>query len=327
MTAALAVDALLAASLVALALRVVTGRELFRDIVMFVVFGLVVALAWARAGAPDLALAEAAIGAGLTGALMLIAYRRIQARGAGRAAAEVDVAAVSVEADTAAVRGRRSLLSLPVAVLSGAMVAGVGLLALRLEPVLEGAGAAAWARLPETGLGNPVTGVLLVYRGIDTLLEMVVLLAAILGAWAVTAPGPPERVARVTRDTPLVAALLTLVVPLGLLIGVHLLLAGTDAPGGAFQAGAVLAGCGVLLVLTNVLAPVAVAGAFTRLLLVAGVAAFLLVGLGGRVAGGAFLAMPGLWAVYLVETAMLVSIAVTLTLLFARSGSLRPEVR
>jgi len=35
-------------------------------------------LAWVRLSAPDVALAEAAIGAGLTGALLLAALRRIQ---------------------------------------------------------------------------------------------------------------------------------------------------------------------------------------------------------------------------------------------------------
>jgi uncharacterized MnhB-related membrane protein len=38
------------------------------------------ALAWARLGAPDIALAEAAIGAGLTGALLLDAVGHLRAK-------------------------------------------------------------------------------------------------------------------------------------------------------------------------------------------------------------------------------------------------------
>ena len=38
------------------------------------------ALAWARLAAPDIGLAEAAIGAGLTGALLLDAYGVLQRR-------------------------------------------------------------------------------------------------------------------------------------------------------------------------------------------------------------------------------------------------------
>lgn len=39
-------------------------------------FGLLMALVWARLHAPDIALAEATIGAGLTGALLLTALAR-----------------------------------------------------------------------------------------------------------------------------------------------------------------------------------------------------------------------------------------------------------
>lgn len=68
---ALAFDAMLLAALLWSAARALTVRGLFRAVVLFIVFGLLMALAWARLGAPDVALAEAAIGAGLSGALML----------------------------------------------------------------------------------------------------------------------------------------------------------------------------------------------------------------------------------------------------------------
>lgn len=68
---ALAFDSMLLAALLWSAARALTVRGLFRAVVLFIVFGLLMALAWARLGAPDVALAEAAIGAGLSGALML----------------------------------------------------------------------------------------------------------------------------------------------------------------------------------------------------------------------------------------------------------------
>ncbi len=52
--------------------------DLFRAIVLFIAFGLLMALAWVRLDAPDVALAEAAIGAGLTGALLLGALARLR---------------------------------------------------------------------------------------------------------------------------------------------------------------------------------------------------------------------------------------------------------
>lgn len=76
---ALVVDLLLAGGLVGLAAMALFARDLFAAIVLFVSQGLLLALTWARLGAPDVAMAEAAIGAGLTGALLLAALRRLRA--------------------------------------------------------------------------------------------------------------------------------------------------------------------------------------------------------------------------------------------------------
>lgn len=71
-----AFDAALCLMILILAWRVVFTTDLFRAGVTFFAFGLMVALAWARLQAVDVALAEAAIGAGLTGALFLAAFAR-----------------------------------------------------------------------------------------------------------------------------------------------------------------------------------------------------------------------------------------------------------
>lgn len=71
-------DALLGLGLLLAALGALWSRSLFRGVVLFVVFGLLVAIAWVRLDAPDVALAEAAIGAGLTGALLLDAVGHLR---------------------------------------------------------------------------------------------------------------------------------------------------------------------------------------------------------------------------------------------------------
>lgn len=71
-------DVVMALLLFWLAWRALLSPDLFTAIILFVAFGLVMALAWVRLQAPDVALAEAAIGAGLTGALLLSAYARLQ---------------------------------------------------------------------------------------------------------------------------------------------------------------------------------------------------------------------------------------------------------
>lgn len=74
----LAVDIMLAGGALALACLALAVKRLFTAIVLFVSLGLLVTLTWARLGAWDVAIAEAAIGAGLTGALLLSAWRQLQ---------------------------------------------------------------------------------------------------------------------------------------------------------------------------------------------------------------------------------------------------------
>ena len=71
-------DAFVGLGLLWLAWRALACPDLFKAVVLFVAFGLLLALAWVRLDAPDVALAEAAIGAGLTGALMMAALARLR---------------------------------------------------------------------------------------------------------------------------------------------------------------------------------------------------------------------------------------------------------
>ncbi|VAW97199.1 Na(+) H(+) antiporter subunit B, partial [hydrothermal vent metagenome] len=75
-----AFDVLLGFGLLWLAWQALASPDLFRAIVLFIAFGLLMALAWVRLDAPDIALAEAAIGTGLTGALLLAALTRLDAK-------------------------------------------------------------------------------------------------------------------------------------------------------------------------------------------------------------------------------------------------------
>ena len=83
MTAAWVFDGSLAVILPVLAWRLLFSKDLFRAVVLFIAFGLFLSLAWVRLHAPDVALAEAAIGAGLTGALFLAALDRLRMTEAG----------------------------------------------------------------------------------------------------------------------------------------------------------------------------------------------------------------------------------------------------
>ena len=64
-------DIALVASLITVAGFALASPDLFKAVVLFIAFGLLLSLAWLRLQAPDIALAEAALGAGITGALLL----------------------------------------------------------------------------------------------------------------------------------------------------------------------------------------------------------------------------------------------------------------
>lgn len=78
MSVELGIDLLLALGAVGIALLSLSAREVFTGIVLFISLGLLITLIWARLGAWDVAIAEVAIGAGLTGALLLAAWRRLE---------------------------------------------------------------------------------------------------------------------------------------------------------------------------------------------------------------------------------------------------------
>jgi multisubunit Na+/H+ antiporter MnhB subunit len=299
------IDLLLALGLVGLAMEIAAGQSLFRSIVTLAVFGLVMAVAWARLEAPDLALAEAALGAGLTGALLLVSYRRL--------------------AQVLPRRTRRlsaSRLAIPLGVLATALVAVVGVAAIGLTPRDDSAGVMVREVMAQQPIENPVTAVLLVFRGYDTLLELAVLLAAWLGSRLVLGNWVPAPAHSASTALPLVGALLCVVVPVAVLVAGHLLHAGGDAPGGAFQAGAVLAAAGVLLALTRQVVALPEPPPWQRVVLVLGIVVFSSIGLMAMAYGDSVLELPGKWAIYAVESAMLVSIALPLVLLFTASGGL-----
>ena len=79
-------DVLLMLSTLILAWMSIFSASIFRCIVFFICLGFLVTIAWVQLGAFDVAIAEAAIGAGITGALLLAAWNRIRpaAEQAGR---------------------------------------------------------------------------------------------------------------------------------------------------------------------------------------------------------------------------------------------------
>ena len=307
----IAFDLLLALLIVLLAWRCVHAGGLYPAIVFFIVMGLMLALSWARLDAPDLALAEAAIGAGLLGVLLLSTWRWLQAR-------------AHRETDYPPAGPRLRWLAGVGSIAFGGLVA---VLLHGMRPGPEGAGRLALDSLAEAGVEQPVTAVLLNFRSYDTLLEMGVLLMALIGAVLSRAPlAFGGATANGGMRSPLLPVLLTAFTPLMLLVGAFLVWAGAYSPGGAFQGGAVLGGAGVVLALCNRLQGVADPGVLTRGLLVLGLTVFTLAGLLLMPWQGAFMTYPEdhVYPVMVaIEYSLAVSIAISLLLLFTGTHGFR----
>ena len=296
----------LSALVVAVAAHVVVARATFAATVGFIAYGLLLALVWVGLFAVDVALAEAAIGGGLTGVLLLGAATRLQ----------------PVEAVAAAERPGPMMRGLA-AVLSAVVFAGLAAAVLSLPDAAPTLAPAAAKHLASIGVGNPVTAVLMAYRATDTLLEKVVLVLALVGAWSLAPdrlwggrPGP-----RYSADPngPL-TFLARLLPPVGIVVGVFILWVSADEPGGAFQGATIIAAMWQLSVMAGLVDEPALGRGRLRLLLTVGPLTFLAVGLGGLWLGDAFLAYPPAFAkalILVIEFAMLATVAATLALLMA----------
>lgn len=194
------------------------------------------------------------------------------------------------------------------------VAAWLGYVVLSLQALPAGLGEQVDGEMGNSGVSNPVTAVLLNFRGYDTLLEMAVLLLALLGVWSLDAPRrKDERFPGAVLD--MLSRLLT---PVLLLVAGYLLWAGADAPGGAFQAGSVLAAAGVLLILSGWRPDQGLSSALLRVALVLGLGVFLLTGT-ALLLRGSFLEYPAAQAgglILLIESAATLSIGVTLAALF-----------
>lgn len=293
-------DLILCGMIIAAASAAVGMRDRFGAVVFFITYGVFVSLGWLRLEAIDVALAESALGAGLTGLLLLGANARLPAS----AGASSGTAARTLAAGAAAAFA----LALGWAFLTRPNSAGLH------GPVATHLGVA--------GAKNSVTAVLLNFRGWDTLLESFVLLAALIGVWSVapdTAWGGRPGLKQHARPGGVLTSFARLLPPIGLMVGVYLVWAGSSRPGGAFQGGTVLAAVGLLVMMGGLMQAPPIMSRRVRLVLIAGPAVFLTVGMVGAAAGTFFGLRPDIAKPLIlgIETALTLSISATLALLVA----------
>lgn len=211
---------------------------------LFGIYSLVSAGFFLALGAPDVALTEAAIGAGITPILMLGTLR--------------------ITAHTEKRSARRSLLPLLVVCITGAaLVHGTFDMPYFSDPE----GFAHHHVAPhyilhaqeETGVPNIVTAVLASYRGFDTLGEVVVIFTAGIGVLALlgmVGSGNQLPSSANMRHHLVLRVISKSLMPLILIFGLYIQFHGDFGPGGGFQAGVVFTAAFVLYTMIYGLEPV-----------------------------------------------------------------------
>lgn len=201
----------------------------------FLVMGVFVTLVWFRLGAVDVALAEAALGTGILSVLLVWLVVR----------APVPPKSLKSEGQVSSAWARwvMSVVGLVVGMLLVAVATSTVVRADQylphwdVSPQLEG-----------IGVEHGVTGVLLAFRGYDTLLESAVLMLAALTVFSL---GRDNSVRYTDFQRPPASDILgflnRLLAPVLILFGLWILFAGSSDSGGAFQSGAVLASALILM--------------------------------------------------------------------------------
>lgn len=175
------------------------------------------------------------------------------------------------------------------------------------------------AALVDSGVESRVTAVLLNYRTYDTLLECFVLLLGVVAVWSLQ----PYRYGRHDPPlSPILSSLVRLLAPLMVLVSGYLVWAGSNQAGGAFQAGAIIGGAGVLFLLTSSPLLAHLPKRLLSLAICMGPLFFLLLAVGTLVFGGNFLEyrrQVAAIAIAALEAVAALSIGISLAALFGGS--------
>jgi multicomponent Na+:H+ antiporter subunit B len=232
--------------LLSTALAVVFIRHLFAVAMLFGIYSLLSAGFFLNLSAPDVALTEAAIGAGIAPMLML--------------------AALSLTRHTHQPDEKKSQRNkwLPLGVV---IMTGAALVYATLDmPYFGDASAPAHNHVApryieqtynEIGIPNMVAAILASYRGFDTLGEVIVIFTAGMGVLALLGISTVGRGRPYGQRTPLVSlrqhvvlrVISKILIPIIMIYGLYIQFHGEYGPGGGFQAGVIFASALILYVL------------------------------------------------------------------------------
>jgi len=266
--------------LVLAGIGVVLVRDLFASVMLLGVFSFLMAVSFFLLDAADVALTEAAIGAGVSSVLLL----------------------ATLSLTTRHEKGRDILL--PAVTLLVAVTGGLLLFTTADMPAIGDPDAPVHEHVApryleegpkEIDIPNIVTAVLASYRGTDTLGEVTVVFTAGIGVLMMLGLGRRERrkepgpVGIKEHDVPRVIS--KLLIPFIMLFALYVQFHGEYSPGGGFQAGAIFAAAIMLYALVegDARSRQVLPDGVIRFVMSAGVVLYLGVGVVGMLMGGEFL--------------------------------------
>jgi multicomponent Na+:H+ antiporter subunit B len=239
------VDILLLAFIAICAIAILRLRDLFAVGMLFGLFSLIAAGLFTTMHAPDVAFTEAAVGAGISTILILVTLGQTARREKSQA-------------------GRNVLLPLLVVWITGAaLIYGTADLPAFGDPEAPAHVHVAPYYIDNTyqhiGIPNMVAAVLASYRAYDTLGEVVVVFAAVIGVIALLGlrrrPHGVEAGSRELAEHKVLRIVAGVLVPVILLFGLYVQFHGEYSPGGGFQAGVIFSAAIILYALVYGLEP------------------------------------------------------------------------
>ena len=240
--------------LVLCALFVSFSKNLLVSIVIFMSYSLIMSMIWVLLESPDLAITEAAVGAGVTSVLFFITLKRISAIGKEHADEQDDTtkeinARPAVKHFERYYKGMAVILGFSIIVASNAPAFGNAENPYNnevSERYLE-------SGLKETGAVNVVTGMILDYRAFDTFGESCVLFIAAACVLILLRDDKIDTTEKAIRDEryepvsdTILQASAKILFPAIMIFGIYILLNGHLSPGGGFSGGAIM-GAGLIL--------------------------------------------------------------------------------
>jgi multicomponent Na+:H+ antiporter subunit B len=233
------VDILLLAFIAICAIAILRLRDLFAVTMMFGLFSLISAGLFTTMHAPDVAFTEAAVGAGISTILILATLAQTARREKSQA-------------------GRNVLVPLIVVWVTGAvLIYGTVDLPVFGDPAAAAHNHVAPYYINESpqqiGIPNMVASVLASYRGYDTLGEVVVVFAAVIGVISLLGlrrrPAGVEYASRDHEKHEVLKVIASMIVPVIMLFALYVQFHGEYSPGGGFQAGVIFAASIILYAL------------------------------------------------------------------------------